>query len=286
MELYHNKPVISVVMPVYNAKKYIKDAIDSIVHQSFEDFECIIIDDGSTDNTRDIINSYDDRRIVLVENGHDYIGSLNKGMNTAKGKYIARMDADDIMHPDRLRIQHYIMETEPSITVCGTWINIFGENTRNRVFGEGNGLVENPLLIFLKRCFIAHPTAMIRADYLRKHRIQYKKEYNYAEDYKLWTDIAMQGGKFYVENQPLLYYRTSEDQVTNRKRENQKKVAERISNEVLDFLLERNYDRYPELGEIHKSLCCLKEKGLMSDEQILLISHEIFVMNKTRLILA
>ena len=113
-------PAISIVMPAYNAEKYIKEAIDSIIGQSFSNFECIIIDDGSTDSTRDIIRSYNDERIVLLEKKHDYIASLNRGMNAPKGKYLARMDADDIMHPDRLKIQYAVMEAEPSITVCGT----------------------------------------------------------------------------------------------------------------------------------------------------------------------
>ena len=119
---------ISLVTPTYNTERYIREAIDSILCQSFTDFECIVVDDGSTDNTRDIIRSFDDRRIVLIENKHDFIGSLNLGLDTARGRYIARMDADDIMHPDRLKIQHTIMETEPSITVCSTWMRQFGEN--------------------------------------------------------------------------------------------------------------------------------------------------------------
>ncbi|MDD4761099.1 MAG: glycosyltransferase family 2 protein, partial [Bacteroidaceae bacterium] len=120
-------PAISIVMSAYNVEKYIKEAIDSIIGQSFSNFECIIVDDGSTDSTRDIIRSCQDERIVLLENKHDFIASLNLGMDAARGKYIARMDADDIMHPDRLKIQYSVMESEPSITVCGTWMQHFGE---------------------------------------------------------------------------------------------------------------------------------------------------------------
>ena len=119
---------ISVVMPTYNASKYVSEAIESTLKQSFFDFEFIIVDDGSTDNTREIIRSYDDNRIKLVENEHNFIGSLNKGLELAGGKYIARMDADDIMHIDRLKIQYSIMEAKPEIDICSAWMAPFGDN--------------------------------------------------------------------------------------------------------------------------------------------------------------
>ena len=89
-------------MPVYNASRYLRDCIDSILSQSFTDFELLIVDDGSTDDSVEIIRSYSDSRIRLIENKHDYIGSLNLLLQEARGKYIARMDADDVMLPNRL----------------------------------------------------------------------------------------------------------------------------------------------------------------------------------------
>lgn len=280
-----HSPKISVVMSAYNVEKYVKEAIDSIINQSFTDFECIIVDDGSTDKTKEIIRSYDDKRIVLIENNHDFIASLNKGMKRAKGKYIARMDADDMMHPDRLKIQHSIMETEPSITVCGTWMNIFGENISKRAFGIGNGLIEHPLLMFLKRCLIANPSTMVRSDFLWKHHIQYKKEYIYAEDFKFWVEVAIHGGIFYVESQPLVNYRISDNQVTKRKKEEQKTASERISREILNYLLDKNKKKYPELTENFNILLKLQEKELIDFAKILHISYEMFATNKNRLIL-
>lgn len=88
---------ISVCMPVYNASRYLRDCIDSILSQSFTDFELLIVDDGSTDDSVEIIRSYSDSRIRLIENKHDYIGSLNLLLQEARGKYIARMDADDVI---------------------------------------------------------------------------------------------------------------------------------------------------------------------------------------------
>jgi len=110
---------ISVVMPVYNGEAYIGDAIESVLNQTFRDFELIIIDDGSTDATVSVIRRYEDSRIVLLKNGHDFIKALNTGLRMAKGKYIARMDADDLMHPQRLEVQYRTMEEHRDVVVCG-----------------------------------------------------------------------------------------------------------------------------------------------------------------------
>lgn len=92
-----NNVPISVCIPVYNASRYLCECIDSILSQSFVNFELLVVDDGSTDDSVEIIRSYSDSRIRLIENKHDYIGSLNLLLQEARGKYIARMDADDVM---------------------------------------------------------------------------------------------------------------------------------------------------------------------------------------------
>ena len=97
---------ISVCMPSYNASQYIGECIDSVLNQSFTDFKFVIVDDGSTDNTVQIIKEYADSRIRLIENDHDFIESLNTSIRLAEGKYIARMDSDDIMMPNRLIIKY------------------------------------------------------------------------------------------------------------------------------------------------------------------------------------
>ena len=121
--------LVSVVMPVYNVARYIDEAMESILNQSFPNFELIIVDDGSTDDTVERIKGYKDSRIRLYRHDHDFIGSLNLGLQEARGKYVARMDADDMMHVDRLRIQYNIMELEPSIDCCGSWFTMYDEAT-------------------------------------------------------------------------------------------------------------------------------------------------------------
>ncbi|RNC64977.1 glycosyltransferase family 2 protein [Proteiniphilum sp. X52] len=278
-------PAISIVMPAYNAEMYIREAIDSVNCQSFPDFECIVVDDGSTDGTRDIIRAYDDKRMVLLENKHDFTASLNLGMDAARGRYIACMDADDIMHPDRLKIQFALMEAEPGITVCGTWMQHTGKGALPRgISGNISGLVEYPLLQFLKGNFMCHPTAMIRKDFLKENQLSYEN-YAYAEDYKLWTEIAKKGGTFYVESQPLLYCRISENQITNRKGEEQVKTSEKIVREVLLYLIEKNKKDLPELMSMFEAVEKLREKGMIPVRGVSDLFQKVFYSNKNRLLL-
>ena len=275
---------VSIVLPVHNAEMYIRDSIDSIICQSFKDFECIIVDDGSTDNTCNIIRSYDDKRIIMIENCHDFVSSLNLGISKAQGKYIARMDADDKMHPDRLKIQHAIMETEPSITVCSTWMKQFWKNVPvERIAHSLCSLVKYPLLAFLQGNFVFHPTVMIRKKFLIENKLHYEN-YPYAEDYKLWIEIAKKGGIFYVESQPLLYYRISETQITQKKREEQIKTSEKILLEVLYYLIEKNKNDFPELMLIFEALDKLREKEMVPFNGLVEVFQKIFHLNKSRLL--
>ena len=123
-------PSISVVMPAYNAEKYLREDIDSILAQTYDDFEFIIINDGSIDRTKEIILSYSDPRIVYIENEQNsgICVTLNKGLDTAKGRYIVRMDSDDIALPQRLEIQVRYMDANPDVGVAGSMVERFYDN--------------------------------------------------------------------------------------------------------------------------------------------------------------
>src|ERR1017187_7276972 len=125
----NNSPYITVLMPVYNAAPFLREAIDSILNQTFKNFELLIINDGSTDNCEEIILTYKDPRIRYIKNETNIklISTLNKGIKLSKGKYIVRMDADDISFPDRIEKQVNYMETNPAIALCGTWFSSFGD---------------------------------------------------------------------------------------------------------------------------------------------------------------
>ncbi len=267
---------ISVVMSVYNGGRYIAAAIDSTLNQSFGDFEFIIVDDGSTDDTVSIIRNFGDKRIKLIRNNHNYIDSLNVGINYASGEYIARMDADDIMHVDRLKIQHAIMEEEQSIIVCGTWMRRFGANiSSDNLVGKVSGLIENPLIRFTQGDCIANPTSMIRTAFLREHKLQYEN-YAYAEDFKFWAEVAKLGGQFYIDSQPLLYYRISESQVSVLKASEQKQTTDLIIREIMEYLIMQRSIEYPELKMSFETLEVLSNKGLIAKQEIINLFQNIF----------
>ena len=273
-------------MPVYNAAPYVGEAIRSVLEQSFVDWELIVVDDGSTDNTLIEVNAFRDERIMLIKSNHDFVGSLNLGLEAATGSYIARMDADDRMHPDRLRIQHAIMEEEPAIVVCCSRMILFGENVpKGAVCQSLDGLLEYPLFQFLKGNMLCHPTAMLRARFLRDHSLRYEKNYPYAEDYKLWTEIAKCGGTFYVEAQPLLYYRVSSQQVSSLHRMEQMTSTTFIKNEILGHLTGLNEKTYPSLAVMLNSMRKAVEEGLLSDNELFGFYYSLFMQNKNNILL-
>lgn len=266
---------ISVVMPVYNGEKYLSEAIASVLKQSFNDFEFIIVDDGSTDTTSPIVRSFTDKRIVLIENKHDFIGSLNLGIKCAKSKYIARMDADDIMHIDRLKIQYAIMEEEPSITVCGTWMIPFGSAPKGGLIQSVGGMIDSPALRLLKGNMIFHPTVMIKNEFLKKHNLYYEN-YAYAEDYKLWFEIAKCEGVFYIESQPLLHYRISDQQVSKVKAKEQRDTVSIIKEEIVSYLVEKSTIEKECLGLLLGSMLHLKDNKMIQIDEITDFYYSIF----------
>lgn len=212
-----NKPKISVIMAVYNTEKYLPSAIESILGQSYDNFEFIIIEDGSTDKSLEIIKSYKDQRIKLVENGknmgHTY--SLNCGLDLACGEYIARMDSDDISLPKRFAKQVKFMDLHREIAVCGTWVKTFGKgvNFTNRYLTDPEDIKAN-LLFYTS---LAHPTVMIRKSVLNKHNLKYAIERDRdenTEDYGLWLKLA-QLEKLTNIPEVLLLYRMHPDSVSS-----------------------------------------------------------------------
>lgn len=205
-----DSPKVSVIMPVYNAQNYLNEAIDSILSQTFTDFEFIIIDDGSTDNSLPIIKSYTDPRILLIRNETNLklITSLNKGINLSRGTYIARMDADDVSLPERLARQVDFMDQHPDIAVCGTWVELFG--SCKQTFWQFADDPATAKCVLLFGCCVAHPSAILRRSVL-EFGFRYSPLYSHAEDYGLWVQIAT---KYKITNLPqvLLKYRISGSQ--------------------------------------------------------------------------
>ena len=268
------KPLISVMMCAHNAAEYIREAIDSILVQTFKDFELIIVDDKSTDKTLDIIKSYDDLRIRIFECPHDYIKSLNTGMKHCRGEFIARMDADDKMMPKRLEKQLGIMRQYPEMTVCFSWAYTFGH--REGLFGYGaKEWVENALFGLLTGNFLTHPSAMFRKSFFKQHRIRYKN-YPYAEDYKLWADIARLGGKFYVIPEPLISYRISPTQVSHTHHEEQNKTRLLIQQEIIEELLPRlKHPHKRNLSKLYGQALILNQSGLIQGNEVIVLMYRL-----------
>ena len=223
-------PPVSVCMSMYNASKYLRECIDSVLAQTFTDFEFLIVDDGSTDDSVEIVQSYHDSRIRLIENKHDYIGSLNILLDEARGKYIARMDADDVMMPERLRIQFEYMENHTSADLVASGMNYLGSMGQSYVPSVTNRYL-NPKDM-LGGCCIAHPTVFVRNDILKKHNLRYRDEYKYAEDYRLWAEMLMLGLRLINVERPLIHYRVSSNQISNIKGDVQSRISNKIQHEL------------------------------------------------------
>lgn len=214
-------------MPVYSGEAFLRDAIDSVLAQNFSDFEFLIIDDGSTDASPAIIRSYADPRIHLVHNGKrlGLVESLNKGLDLARGEYVARMDCDDISLPQRLARQVAFMDSHSQIGVCGTWVETIGEPA-----GELWRYPSDPEIIRSRLLFesvIAHPSVMMRRTLFGKAGLSYSPLYPRAQDYELWVRSAKSFGLSNVAA-VLLLRRVHPQQMGVRDREEQRAAASRI----------------------------------------------------------
>ena len=231
-------PAISVVMPVYNTPvSFLQEAVDSILNQTFSDFEFIIVDDGSTGGTRQYLDSLVDPRIRPIRNETN-IGitqSLNIGFRAAQGKYIARMDSDDISMPQRFEKQFAYMESHPETIMCGTAIEKFGDKT---------GIKRTPIDDLEQyRCILlfvnpgpSHPTAFFNKSKLLQHHIQYANWLLYGQDYELWVEIS-KIGKMTELSEVLLRYRVSSQQVGNSCSKMQARCAQLVQKKQLCELL-------------------------------------------------
>ena len=228
-----NLPKISVVMATYNREKYVGLAIESILRQTYKDFEFIIIDDCSTDNTAKIIQKYaeKDKRISFHQNEKNMglIYNLNLGFSLAKAKYIARMDDDDIAMPSRFEKQVKFLDKNPDITVLGTFIEPLGDdNVSSWIDLSTPEEIEVSMHFYNPMC---HPSVMIRKEFLVKNKLEYSKDALHAEEYDLWARIILNGGKFANLTEPLMQYRIVGNRISTVKESAkiQMKTAEKVS---------------------------------------------------------
>ena len=233
--------MVTVLMPVYNASEFLKEAIDSILEQTYEEFEFLIIDDGSTDSSLNIIESYNDDRIKLISNTENLgiIKSLNKGIEMASGKYIVRMDADDISENNRLEIQINFMENNNDVAVAGSNGVIFlSEKPMIKKATDFPKKYSEIKCTLLFESPIMHPSVIIRKNVLLENNYRYKDEHKATEDYGLWMEIA-KDYKVVNISKTLLKHRIISSSLTNQalKRMNERiKVMKQIYIIGLDYL--------------------------------------------------
>lgn len=267
-------PSVSVVLPVYNAQDCLKACIESVLSQTLHDFELLVMDDGSTDNSMDIARSFVDERIHVIPCSHDFVNTLNRGICESRGKYIARMDADDLMMPNRLERQVGVMEADDSVAACFSHVITFGD--MEKLHGSGNGIVRYPLIEMLRGNIFVHPTAMLRRSFLLSKGIRYH-HYPYAEDYRMWVDICREGGRCYVVEDALLRYRVSYRQVTALHREEQEQTSMAIRQEILERLLAGNMYRKELLHRLYETMLDANEDGLLDGDQVFNTYYQIFM---------
>ena len=219
-------------MPVYNYGSFIKESIDSVLNQTMIDFELIIINDGSTDNSSEIAHSYLDKRLKIIDlprNRGNYT-ARNSGMRIAAGKYICVMDADDLCLPDRLEKQYRFMEENAEFGLIGGAFKYFHNN--RPVFRETD--YETIQLLLLLYCYLHHPTCMIRSSYVRKYNLFYNESYTYSSDHD-WEVRASSLFPIGNINEPLLFYRSHDKQISNRKKMEQLSFTDQIRVNQLSF---------------------------------------------------
>lgn len=228
-------PLISVIMPVYNGAQYLRPAIDSILKQSFQNFEFLIIDDCSTDDTVNIITSYNDKRIHLTSSSVrlKLAGALNLGIQNAKGEFIARMDADDISAPERLQFQIDFFRRNEDVGICGSWIQLFPE-----IKAPVQTYPTHPDAVHALSLFhspFAHPSVMIRRSWFQQHDLLYDVNFYPTEDFDLWCR-ALTHFKGANINKVLLQYRVHKQSLTGSDWSNMDEQAARITQRALHTL--------------------------------------------------
>lgn len=205
-------PKVSILFPVYNVEPYLRDAVDSMLNQTFTDFELICLDDCSPDNSAEILDSYSDPRIVRYrgEKNQGLANVLNVGMDMARGEYIARMDSDDISLPNRLQIQVNYLDSHPDIDLCSCAIQLFG--------GRQDVWVRDVDLEAVKFRALFHSPILHASSMWRRERfanLRFRQETVPAEDYDLWTRALHKGLKLINLPDVLYRYRIFDGQATS-----------------------------------------------------------------------
>jgi glycosyltransferase involved in cell wall biosynthesis len=244
-----NRPMVSVVMPVFNAENYLEQAIESILNQSYTNLDIVIINDGSTDNSKNIILNFEDKRLRYFENPVNWgiVKTRNRCLEEARGKYIAVLDSDDIAFPERIKEQVEFLENNPDYGMCGSYFQTIdgnGKFLKNVRFPSNDKDARTYLIVH--NCF-CHSTIMMRSKLAKE--FQYLAGYDVAEDYLLWYEISKITK---IINLPVYttFYRVHQKNISTTKNNVMFGIVNKINARILDDL---NIKYSPEELEIHSN---------------------------------
>ncbi|MGB4205308.1 MAG: glycosyltransferase family 2 protein [Bacteroidales bacterium] len=266
-----SEPVLSIVMPVFNAEPFIFEAVSSLLNQSFYDFELIIVDDGCTDKSIDIVKSFNDERIRLITNEQNsgIVFSRNRGIELARGRYIAPFDADDIAEKDKFQKQINFLENNKDYGIIGSWALLIDKNGKKlKKKWKVNAPADRIPVILLFRNYFIQSAVVIRREALPTGN--YTKGFDAVEDYKMWFEISR---KYKVWNYPeyLLKYRIHDSSITQKQK--QKMAGRDIK--VFDYIFNTlGYD----LSDRHKELLLYIKGDTLFNESSLVKETEQFLI--------
>lgn len=271
-------PLVSVIMPTYNTPEpFLRSAIKSILAQTYNAFELIIIDDGSVYDVFEITKSYNDERTKIYKNdknrGLPY--SLNRAIALSKGEYLARMDSDDVSLPNRLEEMVRFLEKNKDIDIAGCYYKEFGNTRRISKLVTDNDLIR-PTMLFI--CPFCHPSIVFRKSSIEKFNIKYSNEEK-SEDYNLWVECSFNKEIIFANlNRVLIKYRIHEQQITIKKKDEFKIHAVNIRKKIFDYL-EINLNK-KEL-DIYMRFCLANGIMTVSDFKVVdKIFQKIIIANK------
>jgi glycosyltransferase involved in cell wall biosynthesis len=200
------EPIVSVIMPAYNAAVYIRESIDSILKQSLADLELIVVDDGSTDGTAELVSAVVDKRLIYIRHttNQGVVAARNTAIELARGRYIALLDADDVAAIDRLAKQVAVLDAGYADICAAAHVSWNTETGRKKIGHQYRSDSDIKALLSVY-CPLCNSAVMAAAAVLKTHR--YDEQFRYAEDYELWTRLAMAGLRFVAIDEPLVTYR-------------------------------------------------------------------------------
>jgi glycosyltransferase involved in cell wall biosynthesis len=243
-------PLVSVIMPVYNCEKYLREAIDSVLAQSYKNIELVVINDGSTDSSREIILSFSDPRIRFLENDNNsgIVFTRNKGLDSANGEFVATLDSDDVALPERLEKQVNFLSGNPDFGMCGTFfysIDSDGKFLRKVKFPTNSRDIAT--FMTLGNCF-CNSTVMIRSKIAKE--LKYREKYDIVEDYEMWWRITKSAK---LTNLPFYgtRYRVHGDNISVAKMKDMFALVKKINRQILTDL---NIDFSDKELEVHSNL--------------------------------